>query len=750
VKKCHLLISLIGISLTSLLAYGSERASEWNYMEFVTNERQSHLAAKSENAAVFEELYSLETASIGRFMAAMVLAGRYVESDPKLALQYITSVDEIIKKTGRSELKQIIPVYDFYYGLTLLHMGLYKEATAKFLMGVDNTAIKIVRIKSIENLIEAYIGVGDKGSAADVYRKYEKDFGKRLSDGILMKVAEVFFEQGDVERYYKVLEIMAVKYPTTRLSGFAFKRLLQAQHPLFSGARPYVFSVDMLKALTWNSTINNGLQELLVGLLDSTLAISGTHEVRKLTEIEKARLLMHFRRPEESFKIIRELEYASLSARDRLAVLELADRIEGSTKDLVKYGEFSTKVLGDSKNDGLLVSVREKLARSLARNGQTYLAALEYDELFRDTKQSNHGWSALINYSRANQIDRALSVFDEKSKSMNDLPIEEKRWDYFRSKMLLGSGNSDDSIALLKGIVEEDSTGYYGVLARSLIDQLIKTGTSLSFDSGDFGVLEKMHTNGNGLRNKCSLSKALSFMVSKREQEVERIVLNEGCEFNSVEHKGLKASKRESGNKAQASGEKTGQLSPQDPPAENSLQPKKKNDLVELIERVARQLELDPKIILAIIRAESGFDPLAQSHVGASGLMQVMPYTAMKIALELGDERFDITKLTESEFNVFYGSFYLKSLLKYYEGSVIPAIAAYNAGPIIVNHWLRECANCKNDEFVEIIPYKETRLYVKKVLSNYANLQNLSSAEAVKVNNNQTVAAIKFSNWVPY
>jgi soluble lytic murein transglycosylase len=58
--------------------------------------------------------------------------------------------------------------------------------------------------------------------------------------------------------------------------------------------------------------------------------------------------------------------------------------------------------------------------------------------------------------------------------------------------------------------------------------------------------------------------------------------------------------------------------------------------------------------------------------------------------------------------------------LKYYNGHEVPAVAAYNAGPHVVNKWLRECQNCPVDAFVEFIPYAETRNYVKKVLNTYS------------------------------
>jgi soluble lytic murein transglycosylase-like protein len=140
----------------------------------------------------------------------------------------------------------------------------------------------------------------------------------------------------------------------------------------------------------------------------------------------------------------------------------------------------------------------------------------------------------------------------------------------------------------------------------------------------------------------------------------------------------------------------------------------------KMVENVTEKVSVSKYLLLSIMRAESFYNKDARSGVGARGLMQIMPYTAVKIAKLLGDSDFEVASLSEPEVSIGYGGYYLKKLLNYYSENPYVAVAAYNAGPIAVNRWLAACVDCSADEFVETIPYRETRHYVREVIRNYA------------------------------
>ncbi len=128
--------------------------------------------------------------------------------------------------------------------------------------------------------------------------------------------------------------------------------------------------------------------------------------------------------------------------------------------------------------------------------------------------------------------------------------------------------------------------------------------------------------------------------------------------------------------------------------------------------------------ILSIIRQESEFDLGANSHAGAKGLMQLMPYTAKLVAKQakLPYSRSKLT--TDPEYNINLGSHYIAGLILEYDGAYPFAIAAYNAGPKRVRYWKRLNKNPQKDQisyvdWIELIKFKETRNYVQRVLENY-------------------------------
>jgi soluble lytic murein transglycosylase len=124
-------------------------------------------------------------------------------------------------------------------------------------------------------------------------------------------------------------------------------------------------------------------------------------------------------------------------------------------------------------------------------------------------------------------------------------------------------------------------------------------------------------------------------------------------------------------------------------------------------------------LVYAIMRQESFFDTYAVSRTGARGLMQIMPATGRWLATKLGFRNFRIDDLYIPEVNIRFGRFYIRYLLGRFNGNLIYAIAAYNAGPGRVKGFIKR-NNIKDiAEFVEFFPLSETRNYVKKVYINY-------------------------------
>lgn len=123
-----------------------------------------------------------------------------------------------------------------------------------------------------------------------------------------------------------------------------------------------------------------------------------------------------------------------------------------------------------------------------------------------------------------------------------------------------------------------------------------------------------------------------------------------------------------------------------------------KSQVLNVVNQISKKYDVDEKLVQALIKQESGFNPKAKSKSGAMGLMQLMPSTAKNLGVQ------DPYNMVQ---NVEGGVKYLKSMLNKYNGNVILALAAYNAGPNAV------------DKYSGVPPYKETQNYVRSILANY-------------------------------
>jgi soluble lytic murein transglycosylase len=144
----------------------------------------------------------------------------------------------------------------------------------------------------------------------------------------------------------------------------------------------------------------------------------------------------------------------------------------------------------------------------------------------------------------------------------------------------------------------------------------------------------------------------------------------------------------------------------------------------DVIKQEARRYGIDPYIAAGLIRQESVFNPNAISRVGARGLMQLMPSTGQLIARRDGAGNITAADLYNPSLNIKLGMNYLAQLLGQF-GKIEYAAAAYNAGPGRARQWIAERGSLELDEWVESIPFSETRGYVQSVLRNSANYRRL-------------------------
>lgn len=154
------------------------------------------------------------------------------------------------------------------------------------------------------------------------------------------------------------------------------------------------------------------------------------------------------------------------------------------------------------------------------------------------------------------------------------------------------------------------------------------------------------------------------------------------------------------------------------PDMEQMLYPREYKSIVQ---KQAAAYDLEESLVYAVIKAESGFDPKAESSVGALGLMQMMPDTFEWMQTKMG-ETHETEALLKPEISIQYGCALLQLLLNEY-GNLEVALCAYNAGMGNVTSWLSDSAYSDDGATLKEIPFSETQNYVEKVLRYKENYE---------------------------
>ncbi len=141
----------------------------------------------------------------------------------------------------------------------------------------------------------------------------------------------------------------------------------------------------------------------------------------------------------------------------------------------------------------------------------------------------------------------------------------------------------------------------------------------------------------------------------------------------------------------------------------------------ELINKYSGEYKFDPLWVMSLIKVESSFAPSAESPRGAVGLMQLLPSTAKELADEIGMTDFKEEDLKDPDINLHLGFHYLLKLHQLFPDDEVAVLSAYNAGPNITQQWRKGKPTLEPAD----IPYKETRMFVRRVHVTYGFLKSL-------------------------
>jgi peptidoglycan lytic transglycosylase len=322
-------------------------------------------------------------------------------------------------------------------------------------------------------------------------------------------------------------------------------------------------------------------------------------------------------------------------------------------------------------------------------------------------------WRLAWLHYRSGDFSAAFASFDDLAGRSGDNPMRTAAL-YWQARAAEKSGDSEIARKLHRQLVNGDVESYYQTLSARALERL---GIPLE-DS-------KISVSSAGVEPDPPMSSEFSFhLVRARElaaMSLHRLAAAELDEANLYSRKqaSLRLLLMREYFRAQAYARSltvANQI-----PASNGERNLYRFPLAywDTIQQKAQERNLDPFLILALIRQESLFDAQARSPAFALGLMQLLPSTAARVAKQVGLDPPSNEKLFEPEVNLTLGTQYLKDLLRRYSDNWFKAIAAYNAGEAAVDRWEKEIVTDDIEEFVERIPYVETRGYVKLVMRNH-------------------------------
>ena len=297
--------------------------------------------------------------------------------------------------------------------------------------------------------------------------------------------------------------------------------------------------------------------------------------------------------------------------------------------------------------------------------------------------------------------------------------LQEPRWQYWQARMLAATGANTSAVQAIYNKVAEDRS-LYGLLAADAADKLFRVvdkpvmllGNEMEMlaQMKDFKVVREFDL----LNRKMEAQRQWWFAVKQLSKEKRIVAAKLAQQWHWDQVAILTMVKADYWDDL-ALRFPLGHLNP--------------------IQSSASSQNLDPAVILGLIRQESMLDNYATSSVGARGLMQIMPKTGKQIANELNEKWQSEDNLYNPDVNVRYGAYYFKQLLNRFYGNFALATAAYNAGPSRVSGWLPKDLPVSADIWIETIPFKETRKYVISVLSYTMIYRHRIQSNLVKIRN---------------
>lgn len=620
-----------------------------------------------------------------RISASIALAVYFQDIDPQLSQHYIAKARLAKDPFADSSYLHAAASYFRVHNTINFQLTGYESELIKLSQN-DNLPWKMKKY-TYELLLDHYWQKGENSGFIDTFESYyEKVPSFTVAEIQIRRAVEIYKTAKQTKPYFSKLERLTARFPLSSHSQWAFEQL--SKH---ATKAEYAFEFTFLRKLYLNTSVDQQSRKKVLALLDGPIKRSINSQARILSDMEKLSFLVRIRAYQEVIKLAKQVEEKGnkyLASRAKIWRGFALGRL-GYFVDAIKIFKAAEKT-----NEGLSGFFSEAYAEILMRSGRHKQAAKRYQTLLAKQDSYRLRWYLFWNLYKSKQTKKALSVLRSKRPIFAEKRKQADSRTYWNFKLTSNAKSQADDFE-------------FSGVRRHYYKTLFKTHQG---PKGSIG------SNRNAKVDRADNNLSLAAFTQPEAQTIEEIkqlmAAHEG-------DKTLLASNGDIALREQIEKMNDAQL------MEHLSISRAIAELSDLsfkreVNIIANGLNVDPLLIFSLIKAESAFNPVAMSSIGARGLMQIMPYTALKLAKEIGDKNFQLEDLADPVTSVVYGSIYFNMLLKAYNNNIFVAIAAYNAGPDAVNQWLQGCHKCSTDDFVELIPFKETRAYVKKVVSFYS------------------------------
>ncbi len=599
-------------------------------------------------------------------------------------------------------LEQNIPIladYVLYYKAAgYENLGDWAKASAAFnrvLTEYPDTALKR---KTLERLGNIYTQNGDYTNAISIYKSlYADEVKAKKKTNILFNLGETYEKMGNYTSAIDIYKRVWVEYGYTKPAKEAIEKakLLSEMHglPLQITSQDYLKRGDNLfKKAVWGQAVTS-YQNVPAKSAETTTNM-GIAMVNSGRLNEALSVLRTVNSPKSIFWQAKVMSKQGLDTEASNTYYKI--HLLYPQSPLAPEGMYNA-------------------ARLYQINNNTQKAINLYDELIRQYPRNEYAedgaWNLGMIYYKRGMLREAhgtFSAFTESTSSYNSSNAK-----YWKARTLEKQGNTQEANAVYRDLAMSSTPTYHSYMAQK------KTGIAPNYPRARPELLSTSSATSTR-KQKADLLIQLG-MLEDANVEIEKMQEEAQTTDDNLTVSLLYAQVDDFYNSikiAQGIGL----------PNANSLSfPKGYQDIVSTY---ARQYGVDELLVYSVIREESRFQKEVRSPANAVGLMQLIPPTARAVARQIGMSNFSTEMLTIPKVNIQMGIFYLKQVMDEFGGDVELALASYNAGPHRAAKWKARFYGLPKDEFIEEIPFRETRNYIRRILRSYGAYKAIYGANA--------------------